>query len=766
MTLRTLALIGALTLLPALASAQSDDTGTAPIKIEFGYTDTDGDFTPVTREIDQKDYMNAARCQCGAEMPDADTGAGPGTFQVRLTYDSNLGTLDPGERAELTVGSRCADANSSERDCEPIQTIDDPLNALRSPTIYNIQLDRFMFPDDGAADSVDVCPATTGERGVYVLFDNDADGDFEKQAVKTYAFDTQPPPLPVAPVASPAEGAVQLRWDAPSANQSDVQYYQVLCARADGSPAFATPTDEALYDTAPDLCGSGVGVPIEAGGGTGPDGGTQVVDAGAGGVDAGGGGGFRASALPAGLTALDPAYVCGTAGESALSMRVDGLENGQAYYVVLLSIDDARNVAAQDMGMVTPEQVTDFWEDYQNQGGSAEGGVCLVTSTFGDGDPMTRALRDFRDGTLARSAAGRALIDIYYAHVAPLGVHAERHVAVRAAAAVVLAPLAGLAAFWEYTGALAKLLALGAIVLLGVGLRRPAYLRRALRCLQRHDLARYVFARPGKPAGALGAAAGLALLLIGSPGAAAQPDPYWDAFEPVEARASQPADVPYWNIGIKVGPYVPGVDSSVAAAPGPYERTYGGAALMGMVELDRYFLWPMGQLGVTASAGYASKTANAFLDDGSTGERSEGDKTSFRVMPLSAGVAYRFTALDDRWRIPLVPYGRVGLAYYLWWVTAPSGAIAKVPTAECPDLNGCSGNRALGASLGWQASVGLAFRAERLDPQAEMSLRNDLGIEHAGLYAELVHADVDGFGSDSRLPVGDTTWFAGLNFEF
>lgn len=759
MTLRNLALIGALALLPAIASAQSDGTGTAPIKIEFGYTDTDGDFTPVTRDIDQKDYMNAARCQCGAEMPDADTGAGPGTFQVRLTYDPNLGTLDPGERAELTVGSRCDDTDSSERNCEPIQTIDDPLNALRAPDIYNVQLDRFMFPDDASSDSVDICPATTGERGVYVLFDNNADGDFEKQTVKTYAFDTQPPPLPVTPTASPAEGAVQLRWSAPSANQSDVQYYQALCARADGTPAFATPTDEALYDTAPDLCGSSVGVPIASGGSTGTDAGTPVADAGV--VDANTGGasdgGFRATALPAGLTALDPAYICGTAGESALSLRINGLENGQAYYVVLLSIDDARNVAAQDMGTVTPEQVTDFWEDYHNQGGNAEGGVCLVTSTFGDDDPMTRTLRDFRDGTLAHSAPGRALIDAYYAYVAPLGVHAERHAVVRAAAAAVLAPLAGLAAFWEYTGPLAKLLTLGAIVALGMALRRR----------RRTRPARVTSVRAARgPVNALAAAAALALLLVGSPGAAAQSDPYWDAFEPVEARASQPTDVPYWNIGIKLGPYVPGVDSNIAADPGPYERIYGGAALMGVVELDRYFLWPLGQLGITASAGYAGKTANALMGDGSTDARSEGDKTSFRVMPLSAGVAYRFTALDDRWRIPLVPYGRIGLAYYLWWVTAPSGTVAEVPTAECPDLDGCSGNRALGASLGWQASVGLAFRAESLDPQAEMSLRNDLGIEHAGLYAELVHADVDGFGSDSRLPVGDTTWFAGLNFEF
>ncbi|HEU5055285.1 MAG TPA: hypothetical protein VFU21_02115, partial [Kofleriaceae bacterium] len=71
-----------------------------------------------------------------------------------------------------------------------------------------------------------------------------------------------------------------------------------------------------------------------------------------------------------------------------------------------------------------------------------------------------------------------------------------------------------------------------------------------------------------------------------------------------------------------------------------------------------------------------------------------------------------------------------------------------------------------GGSLGWQATAGIAVRAERIDPDAEQSLRNELGIEHAGLVIEATHARVDGFGSDRKLSVGDTTWFGGINFEF
>jgi hypothetical protein len=40
------------------------------------------------------------------------------------------------------------------------------------------------------------------------------------------------------------------------------------------------------------------------------------------------------------------------------------------------------------------------------------------------------------------------------------------------------------------------------------------------------------------------------------------------------------------------------------------------------------------------------------------------------------------------------------------------------------------------------------------------------GIEHAGFYGEYSAGKVDGFGSDKKLSVGDSTWFAGVDFEF
>src|SRR5690606_16471023 len=130
--------------------------------------------------------------------------------------------------------------------------------------------------------------------------------------------------------------------------------------------------------------------------------------------------------------------------------------------------------------------------------------------------------------------------------------------------------------------------------------------------------------------------------------------------------------------GLKLGPYIPDIDGEFALAEGqqgPYQRTFGGSAVMFLGELDRYFLWPAGQLGVTASGGWMGKTANAYetvacaspaepgcvggvkvaLDDEGPPIVSAGDTTSFRLIPLFLGAVYRFTALDDRVSIPLVP---------------------------------------------------------------------------------------------------------------
>lgn len=747
MNSRALAPITAIAWL-ALAGVAHAQTEIDSVGIEVWLPDSDNpDDHQLSNEIGRIDFFNFAHCQCASENQAI------GTFEVKLSLE-NPDAQFVSDEATLTVGKDCANNdNINLRECSDIEDILDADQELMRTRYVPIPANVFMFPEDGD------CVQTESTSSIFVTFSEDNSATVDEYATAPYPFDTRRPPLPDNIKASAGENAVNIRWDALESRAGEVQFYQVLCARADGSPAFDAAKGDPEYDTPAGLCNSPAAIDFfsdedsepddDADAGPGLDAGTEP-DAGT--PDAG----TTDPTRPDWMNALDQRYICGTGSATATSIRINGLENGVAYRVALLSVDDARNVVARDLGEVTPQPVTDFWEDYHDQGGSADGGLCLVTSTFGDGSGMTRALRDFRDRTLAASAAGRMLIDAYYAYVAPLGAHAERSVAIRVAAAAILAPLAGLAAFWEYTGWPVKLLVLVGLLLLRRAWRR----RRAARATQAGERS----VAPGMPTGhapAL-AAAGVAVLIAcawAAP-AAAQSDAYWDDFgtevyeEPAEVHVS------YWNVGIKVGPYTPDIDSEFMSGPGPYERMYGGAAIMGQVDVERFFLFPLGQVGVTSSAGFAQKTANAYApcpdgDPQCEPMRANGDKTSFRLVPLSLGAVYRFTFFDDQWHVPLVPYARAGLSYYLWWITAPDGTLSEI-----------DGDRALGASLGWQGSVGLAIRAERLDPQSARNLRNDLGIEHAGFYGELMYADVGGFGADDKLQVGALTWFAGLNFEF
>ena len=43
---------------------------------------------------------------------------------------------------------------------------------------------------------------------------------------------------------------------------------------------------------------------------------------------------------------------------------------------------------------------------------------------------------------------------------------------------------------------------------------------------------------------------------------------------------------------------------------------------------------------------------------------------------------------------------------------------------------------------------------------------HESGLEHAGFYGEINAGWITGFGKATKLDVGGTTWFAGVDFEF
>lgn len=252
---------------------------------------------------------------------------------------------------------------------------------------------------------------------------------------------------------------------------------------------------------------------------------------------------------------------------------------------------------------------------------------------------------------------------------------------------------------------------------------------------------------------------------------------------------------------VKFGPYVPHPDNSpdlvnpdgtkaypfrdVFGTPqtdekGNYNGTFRPAPrrLLTTVEFDWQFWHRFGSLGFGVSAGIMRRTALGlsytqvngknvscqFVKDQLPCERS-GDRVAFGVVPLTLELVYRFDVLAKRYRVPLVPYLKGGVAYYIWWSTDANG----LTTFE--NSNG-SKERSLGGVFGLVAHPGLAFLLDIIDPAASQVIDSELGINHVYLFAELNYSWVNGFGSKTtrylagNLDLSDLTWNAGIAFEF
>lgn len=692
---------------------------------------------------DRRQFLNRAHCICAKTAPNDEAFH----FQYDVSLSATSGT---GATGEVWVGTQCDNDQNRVTMCRqlPAETIAD-IDTLAMPPVKKLRLNFFDVVN--GPKNMDACVSEEGTKLVWILAKDNGNyvyttsqGVGEVSGDNLSKPDTRPPEGLENLDVSGSENSIEINWTLSESNTDDYAYIQALCSHADDTVVFeADARPAARYQTAKALCGgmddfqfgmTAVDLPDEEDVTT-----TKFAD------------------LPA-------EYLCGEqAAPASGSLKIEKLTNGTKYKVAVLAVDHHGNVIGTSFTKtVTPRPVTDFWEDLHDRGGAVEGG-CLLSTTYGDGNPLTRTLREFRDGTLARSALGRWLTGAYYGTIGALAVESFP---ARIAVGIAMLPLVALALLWHLLGlpALLALLALPWLV------RRRAALRAWL--VHRRRLAAAIVT------------AGLLL----APGLAAADDftPYWE--DPSqEASLGEPSEVK-WIAGIRVGPYIPDIDlqfpQNAATGMGPYEAMFGtyytdtngdGTGdkrhkkrvyqVLPMLDVERVVWRGFGQLGVGGTLGYMQKTAYAY-ENGTTEDdpmrpRSTA-KNTFRLIPLAATVTYRFTYLDDRWGIPVIPYVRGGLAYYMWWIKGPNGT-SEVCEGPAPEM--CTNDKAYGGTPGVQASAGLAIRAERVDAAAAQSMRNS-GIQHAGFYGEVFWGRVDGFGSETKLWVGDTTWFAGANFEF
>jgi hypothetical protein len=95
----------------------------------------------------------------------------------------------------------------------------------------------------------------------------------------------------------------------------------------------------------------------------------------------------------------------------------ENVENSVTYSVGVTAVDSADNESSMSATeTAAPAPSTDFWEAYQEAGGTDPGGFCFI-ATAAYGSPMTKdlgTLRAFRDQILMQTSMGRAFVESYY----------------------------------------------------------------------------------------------------------------------------------------------------------------------------------------------------------------------------------------------------------------------------------------------------------------------------------------------------------------
>lgn len=211
---------------------------------------------------------------------------------------------------------------------------------------------------------------------------------------------------------------------------------------------------------------------------------------------------------------------------------------------------------------------------------------------------------------------------------------------------------------------------------------------------------------------------------------------------------------------LRFGLYRPDVDSDPAlGGREPYRDSFGPnrRAMLGL-ELDWQALRipKVGTLG--PGIGVATTTASRPATTASGQASSE--EMSFTVNPFSGLAVFRLDVFDREGGVPIVPYAKAGLVYSLWRASTTAG------TSEVIRNDGSTA-KGRGATWGYAVAAGLALDLGAIDERSARGLDQSTGINHTYVFGEWMITSVDGlFGQDRPMRLGDSTWNAGLAFEF
>lgn len=225
------------------------------------------------------------------------------------------------------------------------------------------------------------------------------------------------------------------------------------------------------------------------------------------------------------------------------------------------------------------------------------------------------------------------------------------------------------------------------------------------------------------------------------------------ALAPSAAAAASPLS---GSFRLSAGPYRPDIDSGfdLSAAPtgtvGPYQTFFGTQRpMLYRLEIAKALPWRQaGALELGLSAGYWQAKGKGIDSAGAP----TSEQTALKMVPTALTATWRLDPVWERLGIPFVPFGRVSLERYNWWVTGPGGSTVKS-----------------GATNGFSYGGGLGLVLNFVDPGMARELDADAGVNYTMITAEISKTKVDDFGARTSWSMSDaraTTLTFGLLFVY
>jgi len=207
---------------------------------------------------------------------------------------------------------------------------------------------------------------------------------------------------------------------------------------------------------------------------------------------------------------------------------------------------------------------------------------------------------------------------------------------------------------------------------------------------------------------------------------------------------------------LRLGLYQPSIDGEFDGGATPFRDIFrDDSAWMFGGELDYQFFQGFGSLGVFGMMHYGRLSGKALEADG---ERSA-DRTRMILLPMTAGLVYRFDVFSRRWGIPLVPAFKFGATHTLWWVRDGVDDKASYTDEDGKRFDGAGG------TWGLYGSAGLFLMLNIFEPHTAKTFDNELGVNGSYLFIEYVYQWVNDFGSDKSFDLSDGGVYFGLAFE-